>query len=908
MRKYGQARIFALRDLRGRPGMFDANSMRQRTMRGLLRPSSAPAAVATILVIVFGIFVDKQSRQLSIEKTRTEILAQITLVRTKLEGDINGDLALVRGLVNIISSEPDMAQPRFAELASGLIEARSQIRAIAAAPNLQISLLYPPEANFEVNGARNDPPRVLAMQARDRLGVVVAGPFALAQGGKGLIARFPVFAKGADGARSFWGIVSAIIDADKLYHDSGLIGGDRAIDVAIFTQNRADGGAATFFGDERVKEDRPVTTDVRLPSGSWRIAATPRGGWDAPQPGDWLLRLAIAAAGLLVVVPTWLIARLVEVRRKQFLMLRDRESDLERLSERLKLALDASKVGAWEFDLNSEKLVWDDRMNELYAYPRDDGARDYRHWRERLDPDDAPRAEQEFLAAIERKERYESQYKLALPNGQSRIIRALGNVYQGPGASAKIVGLNWDVTADVALNADLTRSKAMTEARNAELELARARIEYNALHDFLTKLPNRLYLERVLDERALRCAVTGEGVALLHLDLDRFKHINDTLGHLAGDAMLIHTGALIKACLGDGDFVARTGGDEFVILCNAKTGMEGFAALAQRIIDRVRQPALHEGHECRFGMSIGIAGAFGKDVVRKRLLVNADIALYRAKKLGGNRFELFTEALHVQIIKEKRIADSIMRGLERGEFIPFFQPQFDAHTLQLVGVEALVRWRHPARGILAPSEFLDVAEELGAVGAIDRLVLEQSLEQFHRWRDLDLQVPRFSVNVSLRRLQDESLLDSLRDLDIEPGTLSFELLETIYLDERDEHFLNVIDKIKALGIDIEIDDFGTGYASIVSLTKLRPRRLKIDRQLVIPVVNSRAQQRLVQSIVDIGKSLDIEIVAEGVETMRHARLLRDLGCNILQGYTFAKPMAGDQLEQFISERMRMVVS
>jgi EAL domain-containing protein (putative c-di-GMP-specific phosphodiesterase class I) len=307
-------------------------------------------------------------------------------------------------------------------------------------------------------------------------------------------------------------------------------------------------------------------------------------------------------------------------------------------------------------------------------------------------------------------------------------------------------------------------------------------------------------------------------------------------------------------------------------------------------------------------MSIGIAGAFGKDVVRKRLLVNADIALYRAKKLGGNRFELFTEALHAQIIREKRIGDSIMRGLERGEFIPFFQPQFDAHTLQLVGVEALVRWRHPARGILAPSEFLSVAEELGAVGAIDRLVLEQSLEQFHRWRDLDLQVPRFSVNVSLRRLQDESLLDSLRDLDIEPGTLSFELLETIYLDERDEHFLNVIDKIKALGIDIEIDDFGTGYASIVSLTKLRPRRLKIDRQLVIPVVNSRAQQRLVQSIVDIGKSLDIEIVAEGVETMRHARLLRDLGCNILQGYTFAKPMAGDQLEQFISERMRMVVS
>ena len=224
------------------------------------------------------------------------------------------------------------------------------------------------------------------------------------------------------------------------------------------------------------------------------------------------------------------------------------------------------------------------------------------------------------------------------------------------------------------------------------------------------------------------------------------------------------------------------------------------------------------------------------------------------------------------------------------------------------GVEALVRWRHPARGVLAVSEFLHVAEELSVVGEIDRMILEQSLAQFNRWRDQGLRVPRFSVNVSLRRLQDETLLDSLRSLDIEPGTLSFELLETIYLDERDEHFLNVVDQIKGLGIDIEIDDFGTGYASIVSLTKLRPRRLKIDRQLIIPVVNSRAQRRLVQSIVDIGKSLEIEIVAEGVETMRHARLLRDLGCDILQGYTFARPMPGDELEQFIKDRMRMVVS
>ena len=169
-------------------------------------------------------------------------------------------------------------------------------------------------------------------------------------------------------------------------------------------------------------------------------------------------------------------------------------------------------------------------------------------------------------------------------------------------------------------------------------------------------------------------------------------------------------------------------------------------------------------------------------------------------------------------------------------------------------------------------------------------------------------MPRFSVNVSLRRLQDEGLVQGLRDLNIEPGVVSFELVETIYLDDRGETFSRTIDQIKALGIDIEIDDFGTGYASIVSLTKLKPRRLKIDRQLVTPIVRSDAQRRLVQSIVDIGRSLDIEIVAEGVETMEHALLLRDLGCDILQGYALAKPMSADDLEVFMSAQARLIAS
>jgi diguanylate cyclase (GGDEF)-like protein len=877
----------------------------------LLVSTNIPALIAALMVIACGVVFDRQNGQLAYERSRAEVLSQVNLIRAKLEGDINGDIQLARGLAAEISTHPDITQSQFADIAANLLAVGSRLRVLAGAPDLVVSLEYPVHGNEAALGLdyrKNPAQREAALRARDTGDVVLAGPLELVQGGKALIARLPVFTNALDGRKTFWGIISAVIDLDKLYRDSGLVGHDLPIDVAISGKDGLGKDGVLFFGNPAAAKHHPVTAEASVASGSWRIQAIPRGGWAAATPNRWLLRLALLGACVVIVLPAWLIGRLVEERRGHFTSLRDREQELDRLSRRLELALDASKVGVWEFNIDTQELVWDDRMNELYNYPPDRGARDYRHWRERLAEPDAPRAIEDFERAIRTQGRYESQYQLDLGDGRTRVIRAIGRVFVAPGQAKKIIGVNWDVTSDVALTRDLTRSKALTEARNAELEAARARIEYNSMHDFLTRLPNRMYLELVLEQHAARCAATGGGIVLLHVDLDGFKQINDTLGHSAGDAMLVHTAETIRRNLGENDFVARTGGDEFVIVCNADNGMAGFDAFACKIIESARKPTMYEGHECRLGMSIGIAGAFGGAVDRQRLLVNADLALYRAKSLGRNRFEFYSAALQAEILNSKQTADSIIRGLERGEFVPYFQPQFDARTHEMVGVEALVRWRHPTRGLVAPNDFIPIAEEMTVIGAIDRAVLEQSLQQFRRWRSLGYGVPRFSVNVSLRRLHEEGLVQGLRDLNIEPGIVSFELVETIYLDERDDSFSRTIDQIKALGIDIEIDDFGTGYASIVSLTKLKPRRLKIDRQLVMPIVRSDAQRRLVQSIVDIGRSLDIGIVAEGVETMEHALLLRDLGCDILQGYALAKPMSGADFETFMATRARQIAS
>jgi EAL domain-containing protein (putative c-di-GMP-specific phosphodiesterase class I) len=323
---------------------------------------------------------------------------------------------------------------------------------------------------------------------------------------------------------------------------------------------------------------------------------------------------------------------------------------------------------------------------------------------------------------------------------------------------------------------------------------------------------------------------------------------------------------------------------------------------------QMRQPVPYRNHLCRFGASIGVAMADERATGdSKRLLIDADIALYRAKSEGRNRFEHFSASLKAEVVRNKRVADDILNGLERQEFLPYFQPQFDAKTFDVAGVEALARWRHPTEGILTPDIFLGIADELNVVPLIDRTILEQTLWQSTRWKAAGIPIPKMSVNVSAGQLYDPDLQERLDGLAIEPGTLSFELLESIFLDEGNEIAAANIGRLKASGIDIEMDDFGTGHASIISLIHLRPARLKIDRRLVTPITGSDSQRRLVASIIDIGQSLGIKVVAEGVETMQHAAILRDLGCDTLQGDAFARPMPSDKLMEFVrQERWRDV--
>lgn len=452
-----------------------------------------------------------------------------------------------------------------------------------------------------------------------------------------------------------------------------------------------------------------------------------------------------------------------------------------------------------------------------------------------------------------------------------------------------------------------SRQKTISKLRKRESDLifARRSLEHQSLHDPLTTLPNRRFIDRLLSQS--QDSVSGERLALIHIDLDGFKEVNDTKGHATGDDVLRIAASRLRKTIGPNDIAARIGGDEFVVACRSAHPQIEATRLAHEIVDALSTPFLIDGNECRLGASAGVAWQ-NEQADASQLLGESDLALYEAKRTGRGRAQVFSEELRTAALQSKALADDFTLALDRDELVAFFQPQFDANTLELAGVEALARWNHPEKGILTPDKFLDVAENIGRSGAMDKAILHKALFEMTRWESLGLKVPRISVNISARRLADPELLAELAALPLQKGRLCFELLETISFDGQDASLSDVIGQISALGIDVEIDDFGTGHASILSLLRLQPSRLKIDRQFVIPMLTSQAQRRLVSSIIEIGRSQNIEIVAEGVETMEHAKILRDLGCQFLQGYAFARPMSSADLIDFCRSKPGFAVS
>ncbi|HEY5930824.1 MAG TPA: EAL domain-containing protein [Burkholderiales bacterium] len=439
----------------------------------------------------------------------------------------------------------------------------------------------------------------------------------------------------------------------------------------------------------------------------------------------------------------------------------------------------------------------------------------------------------------------------------------------------------------------------ITERRRAE-----EHIEYLAYHDELTGIPNRAHFQREFDHAVAVSQRYGLSCALMLVDLDRFKYINDTIGHQAGDQLLKQMAARLRACLRDSDIIARLGGDEFVILMQDAANMEAVTAVADKILEVASRPLIIEDQEFLVTASIGISThpQDGNDL--QTLLKSSDLAMYRAKEAGKNGYRYFAPEMNVHSRQRMEIESALRGALERKEFALHFQPKIRLSTRTIAGMEALIRWHHPERGLLGPGDFIAIAEETGLIVEIGDWVMEEACRHAQAMREAGHRNLRVAVNLSARQLFDDELARRVADILDHTGfpaeNLELEITESMVMQDA-EQAINLLTALHGTGVRIAIDDFGTGYSSLAYLKRFPIDCVKIDRSFIRDLPGNSDDIAMTRSIIAMAHNMKLEIVAEGVETVQQLEFLQAYGCDEIQGFLFSEPLPADAMARYLGQ-------
>ena len=559
------------------------------------------------------------------------------------------------------------------------------------------------------------------------------------------------------------------------------------------------------------------------------------------------------------------------------------EKALKESEERYALAAEGASDGLWDWDLKANRIHFSQRWKGMLGYGEEEIGNRLEDWFEKIHADDIDRVRLEINAHVEGvSSHFQSEHRILHKDGACRWMLSRGMaVFDGQGTAYRMAGSQTDIT----------ESKRMAE-----------QLLHEALYDTLTGLPNRaLFMDR-LDHAVRRGRRQNDHrFAVVFLDLDRFKLINDSLGHEAGDSVLVETANRIGQLIRPGDTFARLGGDEFVLLIEDLESDNNAECVASRVRRALLPPMVVNDREVFITASMGITISSGEHKRPEEILRDADIAMYRAKKVQRGSHVLFDPSMQKATIEFLELQNDLRRALEREEFRLFYQPIVDLKTDAVVCVEALIRWAHPTRGLVPPAAFIPLAEETGLINPIGEWVLETACRQIKAWHERGSNV-LVAVNLSARQLRDQNFADLvarvLERTAVDPSGLELEITESMVMSDW-ETAETTLTRIKDLGVRLCLDDFGTGYSSLSYLHRIPVSKLKIDRSFLGKVDSNSEPSGIVKTIIDLADKLDIEVVAEGIETEAQLTHLKNMKCQLGQGYLFARPLDEKSVEALI---------
>lgn len=561
------------------------------------------------------------------------------------------------------------------------------------------------------------------------------------------------------------------------------------------------------------------------------------------------------------------------------------EEALRESEERLSLALKAAGLGTWYWDMAEDRIVWDDQMCLLSGLEPGTFPQGYQGFLALLHEEDRPRVEQDVSQTFTMEVPYETRFRVRWPDGTIRYLHTRGKLYRDHGGNPqRLTGVSWDVT-----------EKELAESRLRENE---EHLYFLAHHDVLTSLPNRRLLQDRMQHALAKARRNGGQAALIYFDLDRFKTINDSLGHAIGDRVLKEIASRLARQVRETDTVARLGGDEFVVILEQVEEAEKVATVAQKLLLELAREILVEEHRLYVTASAGISLFPTDSVDSEGLMKSAETAMYRAKERGKNTCQYFTPDMNARAWELLQLESGLRQALEQQQLVLHYQPQIDLTTGQLIGVEALVRWEHPERGVVPPGDFIPLAEETGLIVPIGEWVLRTACAQSRAWRQAGFSPMRMAVNISPRQFRQSDLIarvdEILRETGLEPSALELEVTEGMIMNDV-EAAIATMEELGKMGVLLAIDDFGTGYSSLGYLKRFPIAGLKIDRSFVRDIPGDANDAQIAASVIALAHNMNLRVVAEGIETADQLSFLRDKGCEHGQGYYFSPPCSAEKL-------------